>query len=54
MPFGVVSGIGQGIGVLEEPGPHPQMGRWFGFFHPIGLTGVFECIFKTEIYLTYA
>jgi len=46
MPFGVVSGVGQEMDVLDE-GSHPQgNGRFQNFLPPIGLNGVFECIFK--------
>jgi len=54
MPFGVVSGVGTGTGVLDG-GPHPQgEGKVLGFSLPIGLNGVFECIIKTEMYSTRA
>jgi len=54
MLFGVVSGVGQKTGVLD--GVHiPQgEGKVLGAFLPVGLNGVFECIFKTEMYLTHA
>jgi len=44
MPFGVVSGVGSGIGVLD--GVHVPQGEGEVFL-PISLNGVFECIFKT-------
>ena len=51
MPFGMVSGVCRGKGVLDEV--HiPQGEGWFGFFRLIGLSGVFECIFKTEMLST--
>jgi len=41
---------GPGIGVFDV-GPHaPREGEVLVFFLPIGLNGVFECIFKTELY----
>jgi len=47
--FGVVSGVGPGIGVLDGglciQGEVEVLG-----VSPICLNGVFECIFKTEMY----
>jgi len=43
MPFGVVSGVGQGIGVLDE-GDDCQRGRavlWVNLGHPIVTNGAF-------------
>ena len=42
LSFGVVSGVGPGIGVLYG-GPHAQGREDFGGFLPTGLNGVFEC-----------
>jgi len=47
----VVSGIGLGIGVLDGV-DIPKEKREVWVFSPPGLNGVFECIFKTEMYLT--
>jgi len=48
MPFGVVSGVGRGMGVLDgvQVSHGPGEGR-FAFFL-ICLNDVFECIFKTD------
>ena len=54
MPFGVVSGVSRGMGVLYR-GPYTQVeGRFRESLTPIGLNGVFKCIFKTEMYLIRA
>jgi len=43
MPFGVVSGDGREMGVLDE-GPRVAMeGKVWREGSPIGLNGVFEC-----------
>ena len=51
MPFGVMSGVGRGMGVLD--GVHMPQGKGgLGSSLPIGLNGVFQSILKTEMYLT--
>jgi len=53
MPFGVVNGVGFIRDGCIRWGPHPQGKREvLGFFSPIGLNDVLECILKTEMYLT--
>ena len=50
MPFGVVSGVGRRMGVLDE-GLYPPKGReGIGVFLPINLNGVFERIFQTNVF----
>jgi len=53
MPFRVVSEVGIEKGVLDGD-PHPQGEGVSGFFLPIGLSDVFGCIFKAEMYSTRA
>ena len=50
LPFGVVSGVVPGTGVLDGgPGPHPPRGRGgFRSFLPTGLNSVFECILNQK------
>jgi len=50
LSFGVVSGIGSGIGVLDGGPRAPNVRE--GFFRI--LNDVFEFIFKTEMYSTLA
>jgi len=52
--FGVVIGVGPSIGVLYGVYMPQWEGRLWGFFSPIGLNGFFECILKTDMYLTHA
>jgi len=54
MQFGVVSGVGSGIGVLD--GVHVLMwkGRFRKLFAPTGLNGVLSEFFLTEMYSTRA
>jgi len=48
MSFGVISGVGQGMGVLDE-GPHPKgKGRFRRFLFPIGLNGVLGVFLKQK------
>jgi len=53
--FGVVSGVGRGMGVLDGPFMcFKGKGKfWRGFFLT-GLNGVFDCICKTNMYSTRA
>jgi len=44
--FGVVSGVGLGIGVVHIP---KGKGRFWGFFWSIALNGVFEFIRKRNV-----
>jgi len=41
MPFGVVSGVDRGMGVLDGDARVPREGEVLGFPVPIGLDGVF-------------
>jgi len=52
LPFGLVSGGAPGIGVLDGVYMPKGKGGFGRGYLPIGLNGVFECIFKTEAYLT--
>jgi len=53
LPFGVVSGVGSGICVLDGVHILQAAGKVSGFFWSIGLNGIFECIFETEVYSTH-
>jgi len=48
MLFGVVSGVGQGMGLLDGGSHPPRRILGFGVFLPSGLNGVFERILKTQ------
>jgi len=50
MPFGVVSGVSRGMGVLVQSKCSKVKGRFGGFFIPVALNG----IFLTVMYLNRA
>ena len=53
IPFGVVSGVGRGMGALH--GGHVRKrkgGGGFGFFAPIGLNGVL-CMWHCSVDVAY-
>jgi len=52
MLFGVVSGVGRGMGVLDGYTSQREGERFREFSSPIGLNGVLQSIFKTEMYST--
>jgi len=48
MPFGVVSGVDDGMSVLDGVHIPKKKGSFEGFLH-VGLNG-FKCIFQTEMH----
>jgi len=47
-------GVLDGVWCIRWGSTCPRGRTGFGFFLPTDLNGVFECIFKTETYLTHA
>ena len=55
LPFGVVSGVGRGTGVLDGVHVWKGKGECLAFFLPIGFEWRFRLyFFKTEMYSTRA
>jgi len=54
LPFGVVSGVGPGIGLLDGGPDLPREGNFFleGGFLSIGLHLIFDCTGNKETYST--
>ena len=47
VPFGLVSGLGRGMGVLDGVHIWKREREFLGIALPVDLNGIFECIFKT-------
>jgi len=54
MPFGAVSWVGQGMGVMDGVHTWQEQKEVLGVYLSIGLNGVFECIFEIQMYSTRA
>jgi len=54
LSFGVVNGVGRGLGVLDGVHVPQGEGEVWGIFCPTGLNGDIWCILKTEVYSTHS